>query len=176
MCLRWWAGLVESVVKLIMLEAKVKLHTEHRTPRPLIVDLATALGSADCQIAYLRDSPLTVPPLLEAFDVFALPSVTEGIPIALLEAGTCARPIVTSRVGGVPEVICHGKSGLFVEAGDVMGLAVAIDTLLRQEPLAQQWGRQAAETVANRYGMPAMINSTQQAYEAALAHREANRL
>ena len=115
-----------------------------------------------------------IPRLLEAFDVFALSSVTEGIPIALLEAGRCARPIVASRVGGVPEVICHGQSGLLVEAGDVAGLATAIDTLLRQEPLAQLLGRQAAEIVANRHSLSAMITGTRQAYAAALAHREAN--
>ncbi|MGQ9627152.1 MAG: glycosyltransferase family 4 protein [Anaerolineae bacterium] len=115
-----------------------------------------------------------VPRLLEAFDVFALPSLTEGIPIALLEACACARPIVASRVGGVPEVISDGRTGYLVDAGDVSGLADAIDVLLRDEALARWVGGQAAVDVANRYSIKNMLNGTWQAYESALARRGAS--
>lgn len=113
--------------------------------------------------------------LLEAFDVFALPSLTEGIPIALLEACACARPIVASRVGGVPEVISDGRSGRLVDARDVAGLANAIDALLRDESLARWMGQQAAADVATRYSMRSMVNGTWQAYEAALTRRGLSR-
>ncbi len=116
-----------------------------------------------------------VPRLLEAFDVFALPSLTEGIPIALLEACAYARPIVASRVGGVPEVISDGRSGRLVDAGDVTGLADAIDALLRDESVARWMGQQAAAEVATRYSMTNMVNGTWQAYETALASWGASR-
>jgi glycosyltransferase involved in cell wall biosynthesis len=111
--------------------------------------------------------------LLEALDVFVLPSITEGIPIALLEACACARPIVASRVGGVPEVIRHGESGLLVDVGDVAGLAGAIDGLLNNRALAQRLGCQAAADVTARYSTSQMVRDTWQAYELALRDRRA---
>lgn len=110
--------------------------------------------------------------LLEALDVFVLPSITEGIPYALLEACASARPIVASRVGGVPEVISDGRSGCLVQAGDVEGLAAAIDGLLRNRQQAEQMGLQARQDVAARYSMTSMVQGTWQAYGIALQRRE----
>ena len=109
-----------------------------------------------------------VPNVLAGLDIFALPSLTEGIPFALLEAGLAGRPIVASRVGGVPEVIADGGSGLLVEPADVPGLAAAIGGLLADRERAHRLGRQAAETVRRRFGLPAMVEGTRRAYAAAV--------
>jgi glycosyltransferase involved in cell wall biosynthesis len=113
--------------------------------------------------------------LLEAFDVFVLPSVTEGIPIALLEACACARPVVASRIGGVPEVISDGLNGSLVEVGDVAGLASAVDGLLRNRKLAERLGQQAERDVARRYSLASMVQVTRQAYTLALQRHPSRR-
>ena len=64
-------------------------------------------------------------PYLQAMDVFALTSRSEGMPQALLEAAVIGVPIVASRVGGIPEVIESGRTGLLIEPGDEAGLTTA---------------------------------------------------
>ncbi len=110
--------------------------------------------------------------LLAAMDVFALPSRTEGIPIALLEAGACGLPIVAARTGGVPEVIRDGENGLLVEPEDTEGLAQALDNLLRDETLAQRLGKQASVEIPMRFSMDDMVYGTRLAYAAALEHQK----
>jgi glycosyltransferase involved in cell wall biosynthesis len=80
------------------------------------------------------------PRVAGAFDVFALPSSSEGLAIALIEAMTLGRPSVVTRVGGLTEVVQHGKNGLVVEPGDTESLADAILTLLRDPVLMRELG------------------------------------
>ena len=68
--------------------------------------------------------------LLKTFDVFVMPSITEGLGTSLLDAMACARPIVASRVGGIPEVVVDGETGLLVPPRDPDSLAEAIVKLL----------------------------------------------
>ena len=113
-----------------------------------------------------------VPRFLEAFDIFTLPSLTEGIPFALLEACACAKPVIASRVGGVPEVITDGQDGLLVEPGDIPGLASAINTLLSDRKLATCLGEQATLNMAEHFSLAEMVNRTTQSYQAALARQK----
>lgn len=98
----------------------------------------------------LRDAVLftgsrsDVPELLPGFDVFALSSRHEGLPIALLEAMAAGVPPVATRVGGVPEVIEDGVSGVLVEPGDVDELAAALTGLLADPTRRSEIGSQAA--------------------------------
>jgi glycosyltransferase involved in cell wall biosynthesis len=108
-----------------------------------------------------------IPRFLEAFDIFALPSLTEGIPFALLEACACAKPVVASRVGGVPEVITDGQDGRLVEPGDIAGLASAIDALLSDPKLAGRFGERARQNIAEHFSLSDMIHRTTQSYQAA---------
>jgi glycosyltransferase involved in cell wall biosynthesis len=80
---------------------------------------------------------------LQAMDIFVLPSLNEGIPLALLEAMSVSRPIVASRVGGVPEVIEHECTGLLVESGNERELATACNRLIRDKLLADSVGSAA---------------------------------
>src|SRR5207245_9919215 len=73
-----------------------------------------------------------------AFDAFVLPSANEGTPVTAIEALAAGRPVVATRVGGVPDVVRDGEDGFLVEAGDVDGLAerlaaVAADPGLREQ-------------------------------------------
>lgn len=83
-------------------------------------------------------------------DVFALPSYSEGSPLALFEAMSAALPIVASAVGGIPETLSDRVSALLVSAGAVDQLTQALDCLLRDANLAKRLG-QAARTVAEQF-------------------------
>jgi protein-tyrosine-phosphatase len=95
----------------------------------------------------LVDKKAGVFDLIAAFDVFVLPSLSEGSPMALLEAMALGRPIVATAVGGVPEIVIGNESGLLVEPRDEQALASACLTLVRNRPWAATLGAAARRTV-----------------------------
>ena len=78
--------------------------------------------------------------ILPFVDIFALPSVNEGLPIALLEAMNFGIPVVATKVGGVPEAVIDGVTGILVEPGDPRSLATAINRLLDDQKFASRIG------------------------------------
>ena len=84
--------------------------------------------------------PEAVASLILDADVVALPSLSEALPLALLEAMASAVPVVATRVGGIPEMIETGSTGLLVEPGDVAGLAAALATLAGDPALRRRLG------------------------------------
>jgi glycosyltransferase involved in cell wall biosynthesis len=84
-----------------------------------------------------------VPALLPNFDVAALSSDYEGTPLAVMEYMEAALPIVSTRVGGVPDLIDHDKQGLLVEPRDPAALGAAITRLLQDREFANRLGEQA---------------------------------
>lgn len=95
--------------------------------------------------------------ILAAADVFALPSVSEGLPLALLEAMFAGCPIVASDVGEVGVALAHGEAGVLVPAGSPAALAVAIDRLLADPACARSLGRRAAHRAAAEYDVSRMV-------------------
>jgi glycosyltransferase involved in cell wall biosynthesis len=89
--------------------------------------------------------------VMSAMDIFVLPSLSEGIPMALLEAMALGKPVVAAAVGGVPEVIQHRVNGLLVESGDDRALADACLELTNNPQWAAALGDQAARTIAERF-------------------------
>jgi len=112
-----------------------------------------------------------VPELLPLFDVFVLSSVKEGLPFALLEAMAAARPIVATTVGGIPEVIINGETGLLVPPRDPEALAKAIITLLSDRDRAQRMGLAARERVLAHFTLERMMEETEQLYQQLLARK-----
>jgi glycosyltransferase involved in cell wall biosynthesis len=106
--------------------------------------------------------------LLPAFDVFALPSTTEGLSLALLEAAASGLPIVATAVGGNPEIVEQGRTGLLVPSGDAGALADALRGLLAQPARASELGRAARTWVADNASLAAMFRSHDQLYRQAL--------
>jgi L-malate glycosyltransferase len=108
----------------------------------------TALGLQDRFrfLGFRRDAP----ELVQAFDIVAVPSRVEPFGLASLEAMAAARPVVASRVGGIPEVVRDGEDGILVPSGDPKSLAEGIAHLL-EEPdrciAMGDRGRQRAEAV-----------------------------
>lgn len=80
---------------------------------------------------------------LQEADILALPSLSEGQPMAIIEAMTIGRPVVATRVGGIPDTVRDGEEGLLVEPGDVQGLADAMISLARDPALLASLGRRA---------------------------------
>lgn len=111
-----------------------------------------------------------IPQLLPIFDIFVLPSLYEGFGIALLEAMAAGRPIIATAVGGIPEFITHGETGLLIEAGNATALADAIEELLESPERASQIALRGQMRVRDRYGIQAIVRRHEQVYEACLAN------
>src|SRR5205823_12324570 len=105
---------------------------------PALRGLAKQLGLDD-QVAFLGEVR-DVAGLLATARLFVLPSLTEGISLTLLEAMSCGLPVVATRVGGNPEVIVDGQTGLLVPPGDPPALAAAILQLLGDETRCRNLG------------------------------------
>jgi glycosyltransferase involved in cell wall biosynthesis len=97
-------------------------------------------------------------------DVFVLPSLQEGLPLALLEAMAQARPVVVTDAGGLTEVIRNAEDGLVVPAGDPPALAQAILQLLRDDGLRERLGRAAAERAAT-FDLSKAVSRIEAVYE-----------
>jgi glycosyltransferase involved in cell wall biosynthesis len=93
------------------------------------------------------DRRASVYDLIAAMDVFVLPSLHEGIPMALLEALALERPVVASAVGGIPEIVTHEVDGLLVESRNDRALADACVDLVRDRNRARILGRRGRRTV-----------------------------
>lgn len=108
-----------------------------------------------------------VPDLLAAADIYAMPSLSEGLPLALVEAMFAAKPVVASRVGGIPEVIEHNATGLLVPVGDAKALARGLKCLLADPERARALGEAARETASSRYTLNRMVEAYRRLYEVA---------
>ena len=86
-----------------------------------------------------------IPTWMGAADILVLPSRSEGRPNVVLEAQACGLPVVATRVGGTPELVCDGKTGLLVESEDVAGLADALQRLRIDRGLREALGRAGRE-------------------------------
>lgn len=102
--------------------------------------------------------------LLAAADLFVLSSTHEGLPVALLEAMALGRAVVATRVGGIPEVITHGRDGLLVTPGDAVGLAAAMLEVLGDRDRQETLGRQARDSLRRRASMAEMVRAVERVY------------
>jgi glycosyltransferase involved in cell wall biosynthesis len=107
-----------------------------------------------------------VPALLAAADVFVLPSLSEGLPLALLEAMFSACAIVATSVGEVPAVLDHGQAGALVEPGNPAALASAIDRLLGDPVAARAMGARAAARAIAEFDATRMLRRYLDIYKA----------
>ncbi len=110
-----------------------------------------------------------VPSLIAGMDVVVLPSLNEGMGRVLVMAMARGKPIVASRVGGVPELLGEGEAGLLVPPADPAALAGAITTLLHDPARARELG-EAGRRRAPRYSAEAMIESLAALYREVMSH------
>jgi glycosyltransferase involved in cell wall biosynthesis len=112
-----------------------------------------------------------VPAVLAAADLFVLPSLSEGLPLALLEAMFAGCPIVATDVGQVRVALANGTAGILVEPGDAAALAAALDRLLSDPAEARRLGGIAALHAAGEYELSRMVQRYAGLYEKALGAR-----
>ena len=91
--------------------------------------------------------------LLPQADCYVQPSVSEGIPVALMEAASCALPIVATKITGIPELVISGETGLLIPPADVPALANALYTLWNNPQQAKRLGESARAWVANAFSL-----------------------
>jgi glycosyltransferase involved in cell wall biosynthesis len=114
-------------------------------------ELAADLGLAGQ--AHFLGQRQDVPDLLKAMDIFVLPSYSEGLSLALLEAMAAGLPVIATAVGGTPEVVTDGVTGLLVPPRDPEALAGALERLLADPAGARALGNKAREHVRERYSL-----------------------
>jgi glycosyltransferase involved in cell wall biosynthesis len=110
---------------------------------------------------------LDVPALLEASDIFVAPSAWEGLPVALLEAMAAGVPCVATDVGGVPELLQHGVTGVLVPPRDPEALARGIEALSSDASARERIGRAAMEEHSAHFATEQMVGETEAIYELA---------
>ena len=123
---------------------------------------AVSLGLKKILFAGFR---FDVPQLLPLINIFVIPSISEGLSIGALEAMAARRPIVASKVGGLPELLRHGKTGMLVPPNDPAALAKTIVTILERPFFAEILGLQARQDVEKRFSVNKMVYATQSVYE-----------
>jgi sugar transferase (PEP-CTERM/EpsH1 system associated) len=106
-----------------------------------------------------------IPELLNAFDVYLLPSLSEGISNSLLEAMSIGLPVIATETGGNPEVVEDGKSGLLFPAGDSSKLAQQLLNLEGRPQARKQLGRSAISRVREEFSIESMIRNYARLYE-----------
>jgi glycosyltransferase involved in cell wall biosynthesis len=128
--------------------------------------LARELGIAGrCVFAGFQLEPEIA---LAAMDVFALTSRSEGFPVSLLEAWAAGVPIAAPRVGGIPDIVADGQTGLLFAAGDLAGLCAAVERLLLERTFAAGLIERAKQVVEARYSLSQMARAYEQEYTALL--------
>jgi glycosyltransferase involved in cell wall biosynthesis len=106
-----------------------------------------------------------VPAVTDALDVAVLPSYREAQGLSVLEAMARSRPVVASNVGGIPEMIEDGRTGLLVEPHDAEGLSTAIVRLLVDHPFADTIGRAGHDLVHERFCVEQMVAAIETIYD-----------
>jgi glycosyltransferase involved in cell wall biosynthesis len=118
-------------------------------------------------VGYQRE----VAPYYALFDALVLPSANEGTPVVAIEALAAGKPVVATRVGGVPDVVEDGRAGLLVEVGDVGALAAALERLARDPDLRRSLGEYGRERVVPRYRVERLVDDVDELYRELLRER-----
>ena len=134
---------------------------------PALREMADSLGVADRITFAGRRSD--IPDLLRAMDVWVMSSVREGLPVSLLEAMAARRPIVATRVGGIPDAVTQGESAVLVPPSDPAALAEGILQVVGDPALAGRLAECAYTRVLDSYSIDAVTSTITDIYRAGLA-------
>jgi len=137
-----------------------------RTP---LERIATELGILDS--IEFPGSRTDVLALLQQSWAFIMPSRTEGMPNALLEAMSCGLPCIATRVSGSEDLICNGQNGILVEPEQPAEMAIALRQIIEDADYAQQLGKAARITIVRDYQLSHIVNQCLSLYRHLLARR-----
>lgn len=141
--------------------------------RSSLESLVAELGIAErTHFLGMRDD---VGPVYSAADVVALTSANEGTPVTLIEALASGTATVSTDVGGVRDVVRDGESGLLVPAGDIAGIASALDRLVADGELRRRFGAFGRADVREKYSVDRLLDDVDDLYRRLLDSRQAQR-
>ena len=169
--LRSWKGhahLIEAFSRLI--ERHENLHLLIVGEGPVREPLETLVEELNLkqEVTFAGNQENTVP-WFRSIDTFVLPSyANEGVPQALMQAMACGLPVIGGAVGGLPETIEDGKTGLLFPPKDVPALVAAIEKLLENSEFARQMGDAAAQVAREKFGIDLMLDKMGQVIENAM--------
>jgi glycosyltransferase involved in cell wall biosynthesis len=118
---------------------------------------------------HLRGTVNNVGDYLAVGDVFVLPSLTESLSLALVEAMAAGLPVITTRQTGAVDAVKNGENGLLVDVDDMSGLTAAMSKVLQDPEWARQLGEHARRTIENEFTVDRMNDRYEQVYEEMLA-------
>jgi glycosyltransferase involved in cell wall biosynthesis len=110
-----------------------------------------------------------IPEVLATCDVVALPSIYEGLPMALLEAMAAGKAVVATRVGAIPDVIREGRSGMLVPPASAASMAEALSVLVGNQGKRQEMGAEAFKVVEADYSFSHMLQTYESLYRSVLS-------
>ena len=142
---------------------------------PLLSELSDQISKAKLKnnIILAGYHPLSeVHAILKSSDIFIMPSRSEGTPMALLEAAALARPIIASRVGGIPDIVADKVHALLIEPGSPHELAQAIINLSENPDISNKLGMQAQKRIENYYNPAVQAGKLKKAYLQALKNNK----
>jgi len=157
----------------VLLEALIRLKTQSDLPRWRVAlagrgremdrlkQFAEAHGLD--RVHFLGHRP-DVPDILAAADAWVMPSLSEGLPLALLEAMFAGKAIIASRVGGIPEVIDAERDGILVPPNDPLALGGALARLLADAELRTRLARAARQRAASEFSVGHMTDAYERLY------------
>jgi sugar transferase (PEP-CTERM/EpsH1 system associated) len=126
------------------------------------------------ELAWLAGERNDVPKCLQALDVFILPSIAEGISNTILEAMATGLPVIATAVGGNPELVTDGASGILVPPSDAKAMAAAMRRYIDDRGLVTRHGAEGRRIAATRFALDTMVRNYVDVYDAVLArHRDA---
>ena len=160
----------------LWLDAAARLRTKHPKVRFVIVGAGPLEAELEARAHELGlDQTLSfvglqedVRPYLDAMDLYLMTSDFEGLPIALLEAMSMAVPPVCTSVGGIPDVLADGASGVLCSPGDIPGLVAAVGSLIDDEARRSEIGALARRRVEESHGLGVMLNELEDVYRLVL--------
>jgi glycosyltransferase involved in cell wall biosynthesis len=154
-----------AVMKLVLVGSGSMLET--------LQSRAAALGiSGDCVFAGATEH---VAEWLRAMDIFVLPSLSEALSNSLMEAMACGCCSVASDIGGNPELIRSGETGLLFEAGDVAGLGTALELLIANDGLRRRLGQAGTQSIQRHFSNQASAERMGEIYADLIERRERGR-
>lgn len=103
--------------------------------------------------------------LLKRASFYVLPSYNEGLPVSLLEAMSWNMPVISTRVGGIPELVDHGIDGFLIDAGDQKSLSESIILLANNEKLRKQMGDEARRKIENNFSREVVLPELESLYQ-----------
>jgi sugar transferase (PEP-CTERM/EpsH1 system associated) len=126
-------------------------------------------------LAWLPGERDDIPEVMRSFDLFVLPSIAEGISNTILEAMASGLPVIATNVGGNPELVLDGETGMLVPPSDPLAMSDAIHSYLKDPAKLARHGQAGRKRVEEHFSIERMVNGYLSVYDEVLAERKVQR-